>query len=355
MMQSVVKLLLEERTLRIVFAVSGLALAMALAYGSGRLGGLWVSANILKLPPPQAKLPPLPNQSSLSDVGFTSTYFKDIVEQNVFDAAITPKEEVAEPELQEEAPPTQGQTEQTVETLQINFQLYGTAILSNSSYAWLGQDSPNNASIFYKNDCFSGELDFSKVCDDSTFKLSKVEKNRVAILVNSKEIWLERVQEDQLASVENLSEQNEAKERVKPAQPLTSDPNPAPQIQPEQEVTTQVETPQPQTDSQQEIFQIQRVWVDEQLANFGQILQDARVIPEIKGETTLFKFDWIREDSMYSRLGLQQGDIILSINDIIIDNIAKAMGLLNKLQSEREIKLEIEREEQRKLLQYYIN
>ena len=354
-MQATISRILQEDVLRILFTISGIFLAVALAYGSGRLGGLFVSASILNLPLPQTKLPPLPNEeSSLSDVGFSDTYFKGILEQNIFDAAMSPKEVVTLPEPEQKIVIIEEASEAKpiVDVPQINFKLYGTVILINSSYAWLGMDTPNNALIFRVNDCFSDTLEFSKECTDDKFQLVKIEKKRVAILANEKETWLDIAKEGELAALESIAPQAEPKpEPQLPPPPPTN----MPKAEPKKEVVAKVETPQPQTDSQQEIFQIQRVWVDEQLANFGQILQDARVIPEIKNETTLFKFDWIKEDSMYSRLGLKEGDIILSINDIIIDNISKAMGLLNKLQSEREIELEVEREGQRKLLQYYIN
>ena len=58
---------------------------------------------------------------------------------------------------------------------------------------------------------------------------------------------------------------------------------------------------------------------------------------------------------MYEVLGLKKNDIILSINETMIDNVTKAMGLLQKLQSEREIALMVKREESEKILRYYIN
>ena len=353
-MQAIVSRVLQEKTIRIILTVSSLLLAMTLTYGLGRLGGLFVNASILKLPLPQAKLPPMPNEeSSLSEIGFSKTYFQDILEQNIFDAAMSPQEEIALTEPEQELLVTDNtqQIDPIVESLQIKFKLYGTLILTSSAYAWLGLDSPNLALIFSINDCFSAALEFSKECTDEKFKLVKIEKKRVALLINGEKTWLELVKTEGLATLKSIAPQESLQPVAPPPPPQTN----VPQIEPKKEVVAKVETPQPQTDSQQEVFQIQRVWVDEQLANFGQILQDARVIPEIKNETTLFKFDWIKEDSMYSRLGLKEGDIILSINDIIIDNISKAMGLLNKLQSEREIALEVEREGKRKILQYYIN
>ena len=237
----------------------------------------------------------------------------------------------------------------------LGFLLYGTMIFANYSYAWIGFDSPNTAITFRINDCFSQSLELVKECTDNHMKLVKIEKKRAAILVNKKEAWLEITEHEPSTNFATaaFSQPKQTQKRViqpnivTPSKPVTK-----------QKAATAKKPPvatKPQGNAQQEVFQIQRVWVDEQLANFGQILQDARVIPEIKEDKTLFKFDWIKEDSMYSRLGLKEGDIILTINDIIIDNISKAMGLLNKLQSERQIALEVERDGQLKVLQYFIN
>ncbi len=105
----------------------------------------------------------------------------------------------------------------------------------------------------------------------------------------------------------------------------------------------------------QETFHLQREWVDEQLANFAKILQDARVEPVTVDQQTFFQFKFIKKGSMYEALGLKKDDIILAINEKMIDNVTKAMGLLQKLQSEREIALTVKRKESEKILRYYIN
>ena len=66
-------------------------------------------------------------------------------------------------------------------------------------------------------------------------------------------------------------------------------------------------------------------------------------------------FQFIKEESIYEKLGLQKSDIILEINGFIVDSVAKALNLLEVLQSEREISLKVERDGKPENFHYYIN
>jgi len=102
-------------------------------------------------------------------------------------------------------------------------------------------------------------------------------------------------------------------------------------------------------------FHFQRVWVDEQLKNFEQLLNDARVVPTKKGGKSYFMFQYIKNESIYEKLGLKQNDIILDINGFLVDTIGKALKLLEILQSEHEIAIKIERKGKPVQFHYYID
>ena len=102
-------------------------------------------------------------------------------------------------------------------------------------------------------------------------------------------------------------------------------------------------------------FHFERVWVDEQLADFGQLLNDARVIPTKKDGKSFFMFQYIKKESIYEQLGLKPKDIILEINGFVVDTVDKALKLLEVLQSEREIGLIVEREGNPVNFHYYID
>ena len=102
-------------------------------------------------------------------------------------------------------------------------------------------------------------------------------------------------------------------------------------------------------------FHFERVWVDEQLEDFGQLLNDARVIPTKKDGKSFFMFQYIKKESIYEQLGLKPKDIILEINGFVVDTVDKALKLLEVLQSEREIALVVEREGNPVKFHYYID
>ena len=75
----------------------------------------------------------------------------------------------------------------------------------------------------------------------------------------------------------------------------------------------------------------------------------------MKDEKPYFMFQYIKEKSIYEKLGLKPNDIILEINGFPVDTVGKALRLLEVLQSEREISLKVEREEEPVQFHYYID
>jgi len=75
----------------------------------------------------------------------------------------------------------------------------------------------------------------------------------------------------------------------------------------------------------------------------------------MKDEKPYFMFQYIKEKSIYEKLGLKPNDIILEINGFPVDTVGKALRLLEVLQSEREISLMVEREEEPVQFHYYID
>ena len=66
-------------------------------------------------------------------------------------------------------------------------------------------------------------------------------------------------------------------------------------------------------------------------------------------------FQFIKEASIYRKLGLIAKDIILAVNGYNVDSVPKALKLLEALQSEREINLKIEREGEPIEFNYFID
>lgn len=78
--------------------------------------------------------------------------------------------------------------------------------------------------------------------------------------------------------------------------------------------------------------------------DFAQVLQDAKASPNmVDGELRGFRLDRIRNDSIYQKAGLQNGDVIEEINGIPLSDTAQAIKLLQSLRNEADIEVRFSR------------
>lgn len=93
---------------------------------------------------------------------------------------------------------------------------------------------------------------------------------------------------------------------------------------------------------------VTKQWVNDILTNkLSSALEDARAIPYVVGgQVKGFSITQIVPDSVYSKLGLKNGDIVSSINGIELNDAARAIQTLNSLRSETKIELDITRDGQ---------
>ncbi len=93
--------------------------------------------------------------------------------------------------------------------------------------------------------------------------------------------------------------------------------------------------------------------------NLADILTQARTIPNRKrvdGKTVIdgFRIYRIRPNSVFDKLGLQNGDIIKSINGQYLDNLDTAMNMLQALRKQDNFSLNIERRRRDKEFNYEV-
>jgi general secretion pathway protein C len=70
----------------------------------------------------------------------------------------------------------------------------------------------------------------------------------------------------------------------------------------------------------------------------------ARIVPAFKdGVSTGFKLFSIRPDSIYSKIGVQNGDVIRRINGYDLNSPEKALEVYSKLKEANRIDIELER------------
>ncbi|RKG92126.1 general secretion pathway protein GspC [Corallococcus sp. CA053C] len=84
--------------------------------------------------------------------------------------------------------------------------------------------------------------------------------------------------------------------------------------------------------------------VTEALTHLNEVLMEARVVPAFReGRPVGFKLFSVREGSLYSRLGLRNGDVLQRINGLDLDDMEKAVQAFTQLRDARRIELQLER------------
>lgn len=89
---------------------------------------------------------------------------------------------------------------------------------------------------------------------------------------------------------------------------------------------------------------IERTELNKSLANFNELLTQARAVPNIEnGVVNGFKLFGVQPGSLYQKLGAQNGDIIKSVNGIEMKDPNTAMGMFQQLQTTNKLEFSIER------------
>ncbi len=102
-------------------------------------------------------------------------------------------------------------------------------------------------------------------------------------------------------------------------------------------------------------FQIERSTVNNALANLNELAMQARIVPSFKnGQANGFKLFSIRPDSLYSKIGIQNGDVIQRINGYDMNSPDKALEAYTKLRNAGALDLTVERNGQSTSYHYAI-
>ena len=102
-------------------------------------------------------------------------------------------------------------------------------------------------------------------------------------------------------------------------------------------------------------YDVDRRMLEEQLSDLSQLGREARVVPNYRdGQYQGFKLIGVRPGSMYRALGIRSGDIIQRVNGEDISSPNKAIQLFEKLRTQNQIEIDIERRGQQRTLSYSI-
>lgn len=103
-------------------------------------------------------------------------------------------------------------------------------------------------------------------------------------------------------------------------------------------------------------FTVPEEELTQELANLPKLLSEARAVPYFRnGQSIGMRLFAIRKDSMYEKLGLENGDIIKAVNDNNLSDPSQALKIFEQLKNERSINLVLERAGADKTLHYSIH
>jgi general secretion pathway protein C len=91
------------------------------------------------------------------------------------------------------------------------------------------------------------------------------------------------------------------------------------------------------------------------LADLDRAATQIRAVPNvIDGEATGYRVFGIKTDSVFARLGLQNGDVVKRVNAVALTDPTRALAVLRELPRERRVTLEIARRERPRTLTYEV-
>lgn len=91
-------------------------------------------------------------------------------------------------------------------------------------------------------------------------------------------------------------------------------------------------------------FTVERAEVDKALGNLNEVATQARIVPSFKnGKGNGFKMFSIKPGSIYSKIGLQNGDVIQKINGYEMNSPDKALEIYQKLRDASTVSIELQR------------
>jgi general secretion pathway protein C len=102
-------------------------------------------------------------------------------------------------------------------------------------------------------------------------------------------------------------------------------------------------------------YEVQRGTVDSLLNNMSALSRAARIVPEIKdGHAAGFRLFSVRPDGPFAMIGLQNGDVISSINGLEMNSPDQALMVYTKLKSASHLSVGLERNGQKITKDYNI-
>lgn len=102
-------------------------------------------------------------------------------------------------------------------------------------------------------------------------------------------------------------------------------------------------------------YQISREFIDQSLSNINSLMRQARAKPHFEnGNPSGIAIDNIKPFSLFNKMGLENGDVLVGANGTDIKTVNDAIGLYNGLKNADRISLQIKRNGQEQTIEYNI-
>jgi general secretion pathway protein C len=102
-------------------------------------------------------------------------------------------------------------------------------------------------------------------------------------------------------------------------------------------------------------YQISREFIDQSLSNIYSLMRQARAKPHFEnGNPSGIAIDNIKPFSLFNKMGLENGDVLVGANGTDIKTVNDAIGLYNGLKNADRISLQIKRNGQEQTIEYNI-
>jgi len=100
---------------------------------------------------------------------------------------------------------------------------------------------------------------------------------------------------------------------------------------------------------------LKRDTINDAMMNISSLMKDVRIKPHFRnGQPEGMAVSGIKSDSIFRKMGIRNGDIIVGVDGQKIESVDDAMSLYGNLKSAREIQLEIKRMGQVQTIEYTI-
>jgi general secretion pathway protein C len=102
-------------------------------------------------------------------------------------------------------------------------------------------------------------------------------------------------------------------------------------------------------------YAIKQLYLEQQLKDINNVLQTAKAVPYTVGNKMKgFLIQNIEPESPFASLGLSQGDVLMSANDVVFDNLGKGVEAFQILRNAKRIELKVLRGGQEIPLSYEV-